>query len=107
MKIKIYGNEENTKELNIKVLNALEELGLSDFINVEITDDENIKNQLSIAKEPALIVEEESIDFMDTIFEGIIPNDEEIKSMFISIIGGGENGASCGSGGSCGNGCSC
>lgn len=107
MKIKIYWNEENTKELNIKVLNALEELWLSDFINVEITDDENIKNQLSIAKEPALIVEEESIDFMDTIFEWIIPNDEEIKSMFISIIWWGENWASCWSWWSCWNWCSC
>jgi hypothetical protein len=33
-----------------------------------------------------LIVEEEAIDFKDTIFEGIIPDEEELKSMFISII---------------------
>jgi hypothetical protein len=35
-----------------------------------------------------LIIEEESIDFKDTIFEGIIPEDDELKSMFISIVGG-------------------
>ncbi|NVP17109.1 hypothetical protein HUU51_00105 [Candidatus Gracilibacteria bacterium] len=107
MKVKIYGSNENTKELNTKVLNALEELGLSDFITIEVTNDENLKNELNINKEPALIVEEESIDFRDTIFEGIIPSYEEIKSMFISIIGGGESGSSCGTGGSCGSGCSC
>jgi len=28
-----------------------------------------LKNELNITKEPALIVEEESIDFRDTIFE--------------------------------------
>ncbi|MDD2907943.1 MAG: hypothetical protein PHH98_04850 [Candidatus Gracilibacteria bacterium] len=106
MKVKIYGSAENTKELNNKVINSLEELGLSDFISIEVTDDENLKNELNIKSEPALIVEEESIDFRDTIFEGIIPSDEEIKSMFISIIGGGESGSSCAPGG-CGSGCSC
>jgi hypothetical protein len=45
-----------------------------------------LKKELNITKEPALIVEEEAIDFKDTIFEGIIPESEEIKSMFISII---------------------
>jgi hypothetical protein len=32
---------------------------------------------------------EESIDFKDTIFEWIVPEDEELRSMFVSIIGGG------------------
>lgn len=106
MKIKLFWNEENTKELLEKVNKSLEELWLTDFINVEITNDESIKNELNITKEPALIVEEESIDFKDTIFEWIIPSDEEIKSMFISIIGWWESESSCAPGG-CGSWCSC
>lgn len=107
MKVKIYWSNENTKELNTKVLNALEELGLSDFITIEVTNDENLKNELNINKEPALIVEEESIDFRDTIFEWIIPSYEEIKSMFISIIWWWESWSSCWTWGSCWSGCSC
>ncbi len=106
MKVKIFWNKENVWELNDKVLSSLNELGLSEFINIEITNDENLKNELNITKEPALIIEEESIDFRDTIFEWIIPSDEEIKSMFISIIGWWETGSSCAPGW-CGSGCSC
>lgn len=109
MKIKIFWSEENTNELVNKVQISLEELGLVDFIKVEVTQDESLKNELNITKEPALIVEEEAIDFKDTIFEGIIPEAEEIKSMFISIIGWWEAGG-CGSkedDGSCGTGCAC
>ncbi|MDP2090818.1 MAG: hypothetical protein Q8K30_04440 [Candidatus Gracilibacteria bacterium] len=106
MKVKIYGTPENTEVLLNKVNSTLEELGLSDFIQVETTLDEELKNELNITKEPALIVEEEAIDFKDTIFEGIIPEDEELKSMFISIIGGGESEGGCAPGG-CGSGCSC
>jgi hypothetical protein len=36
---------------------------------VEKTSDKKIKEKLNISKEPALIVEEENIDFIDTIFE--------------------------------------
>ena len=90
MKIKLYWTEENTKELLNKVNTSLDELWLSDFIKVEVTQDEELKKELNITKEPALIVEEEAIDFKDTIFEWIIPEDEELKSMFISIIGGWE-----------------
>lgn len=88
MKIKLFWTDENTKELLSKVNTSLDELGLSDFIKVETTQDEELKKELNITKEPALIVEEEAIDFKDTIFEWIIPEDEELKSMFISIIGG-------------------
>lgn len=91
MKIKLFWAPENTKELLDKVNNSLEELWLLGFISVELTQDEKLKENLSIEKEPALIVEEESIDFIDTIFEGIIPSDSEIKSMFVSIIWGGES----------------
>lgn len=106
MEVKLFWNEENTKELDLKVKNSLEELWLSDFIKVEITQDENLKTELSIEKEPALIVVEESIDFKDTIFEWIIPSDDEIKSMFISIIWGGESAGWCAPEW-CGSGCSC
>lgn len=106
MKVNIFWSEENTKELLDKVNKSLDELGLSDFIKVETTNDENLKNELGIKNEPALIVEEESIDFKDTIFEWIIPSDEEIKAMFISIIGGWESWSSCAPEW-CGSWCSC
>lgn len=101
MKVKIFWQSGQIEELLNKVNNSLDELGLSDFMEVEVTNDENLKNELNIQKEPALIIEEEAIDFKDTIFEWIIPSDEEIKSMFISIIwwwdGGSCNSGSCGS----------
>lgn len=86
MNIKIFWKKENTKELFQKVSLSLEELGLSEFIKLEETNDEKLKKELDIKKEPALIIEEENIDFKDTIFEWIVPSDEEIKSMLISII---------------------
>lgn len=106
MKIKIYGTNDMTAELLEKVKKSLEELGLSDFIKVESTDAEEFKTEFDIKQEPALIIEEESIDFRDMIFEGIVPEDEELKSMFISIIGG-ESGGSCWTGwcGDCSSGC--
>lgn len=104
MKIKIYWTDEKVQVLFDKVNHSLEEIGLNDFIEVETTSDENLKNELNIQAEPALIIEEESIDFKDTIFEGIIPENEELKSMFISIIGGESSGGGCWSGGSCGSG---
>ncbi|MDQ7009519.1 MAG: hypothetical protein Q9M94_04485 [Candidatus Gracilibacteria bacterium] len=110
MQVKIFGEGEKTKELLLKVKNVLDELGLVDFIKVEETSDESLKNELGIKETPALIIEEESIDFKDIIFEGTIPGDEELKSMFTSIIGGGDTGGSCGSteaDGSCGTGCAC
>lgn len=86
MKIKIYWTEENTKELLNRVNLSLDELWLVDFIKVEVTLDKKLKEELNITKEPALIVEEEAIDFKDTIFEWIVPENEELKWMFISII---------------------
>jgi hypothetical protein len=106
MKVKLFWNEENTKNLLTKVESSLDELWLRDFIELEITNDQALKNELNIEKEPALIIEEESIDFKDTIFEWIEPSNEEIKSMFISIIWGWEAWWSCAPGG-CGSWCSC
>lgn len=104
MKIQIYWKPEHTNVLFQKVKLTLDELGLSDFIELYETEDPSIIQNLEVKQEPALIIEEESIDFKDVIFEWMIPTDEEIKSMLVSIIGwwGGE-GWSCGSGwcGSC------
>jgi hypothetical protein len=107
MKVKIYWTEENTKELLNKVNSCLDELGLVDFIQVETTEDEKLKKELSITKEPALIVEEESIDFKDTIFEWIVPENEELKGMFISIIWGWSTGWCWTDEDWCPTGCSC
>jgi len=41
---------------------------------------------MNIKEEPALIIEEGSIDFKDVIFEGQTPPEEEIKPMLVSII---------------------
>lgn len=60
-------------------------------MELEITQDETLKQELGITQESACIIEEESINFKDMIFEGIIPEETEIKSMFLSIIGGGES----------------
>lgn len=109
MEIKIYWTEDNTKELLNRVNSSLDELWLNDFIKVETTLDETLKNELNITKEPALIVIEEAIDFKDTIFEWIVPENEELKWMFISIIWWAETGG-CGSAEadwSCGTWCSC
>jgi hypothetical protein len=42
---------------------------LYENITTEISFDENLKTALNITKEPAFIIEEESIDFKDMIFE--------------------------------------
>ncbi len=105
MKVKIYWEEGSTKELFDKVKNILDELGLVDFIELAETSDDAIKTELGIKESPALIIEEEAIDFKDVIFEWVIPEDDEIKSMFTSIIWWGE-GWWCAPEW-CGSGCSC
>lgn len=91
MIIKILWEEKVSKGLFTKVQNSIEELWLSDFIQLEkIITDDDLKKELDIKQEPALIIEEDSIDFKDVIFEGIVPDEEEIKSMLLSIIGWGE-----------------
>lgn len=65
---------------------ALTDLSLDDAVKVETTNDDSYKLELRITKNPALAIEEESIEFRDMIFEGEIPAYDEIKSMFISIL---------------------
>jgi len=86
MKIKIFWSKESNKDLLKKVKTGIDDLWLTDFIVLEETNDESMKKELNITKEPALIIEEESIEFKDVIFEWIVPEEEEIKSMLISII---------------------
>ena len=95
MQVKIFWEWEKSLELSKKVKYILDELGLVDFIKIEETNSEELKNELNIKEIPALIIEEESIDFKDIIFEWIIPEDEELKSMFTSIIGGWDMWDSC------------
>jgi hypothetical protein len=86
MKIIIYWKWEKTEELYNKVALSIDELWLWEFIDLEVINDKKLKSKLNISKKPALIVEEENIDFIDVIFEWIIPDEEEIRSMIISVI---------------------
>lgn len=107
MQIKIYWTNPETNSLLEKVNFSIDELGLQDFIQAEVTTDETLKTELNISKEPALIIIEESIDFKDMIFEWIVPEVEELKSMFVSIIWGWEWAWGWCSSWGCGSGCSC
>lgn len=80
-------------------------MNLSYEIDISTTDDVNYKLELGITENPALCIEEESIDFKDVIFQGEIPTEEEIRSIFVSILGD-EDDAGCGDGcGTCESGC--
>jgi hypothetical protein len=107
MEIKIFWEWEETKELINRVNISIDELWLNDFITLSTTTDETLKTELNISKEPALIIVEESIDFKDMIFEWIVPDIEELKSMFISIIWWWESSWGCSSWScwSCGSSC--
>lgn len=105
MKVIIYGDGEETTTLQQKVKISLDELGLTDFVELKMTADSDLKAELDIKEMPALVIEEESIEFKDMIFEGIVPEGDELKSMFVSIIGWGAGGG-CAPGG-CGSWCSC
>lgn len=109
MKVCIWGSWAQADELNAKIVLVLEELGLTDFVTIDKTESAEMKEELKISEESALIIEEESINFKDMIFEGMVPESEELKSMFISIIWWG-SGWWCGSKDetwSCGTWCAC
>jgi len=86
MKVKIFGDDDSATTLLERVNFAVDELGLSDTITTELTTDDNLKVSLKITQSPALIIEEESIGFQDMIFEGMTPEENELKSMFVSIM---------------------
>jgi hypothetical protein len=110
MLIKLVGSGSVLTDLQSLVNKALTELALDDAVTVSTTDDAGYKLELGITENPALAIEEESIDFRDMIFQWDVPTYDEIKSMFISILGDEEDhggGGGCGSGGcgTCGTGC--
>lgn len=109
MIIQIVGSGDKLQELHTLITRALGELSLDDAVQVQTTDDASYKMELGITENPALAIEEESIDYKDMIFQGEIPEYDEIKSMFISILGDDEaaHGGSCGTDGcgSCTTGC--
>lgn len=86
MKIKLVGTGSELENLESLVLKSLSELSLDDAVSVEKTDDSSYKMELGITENPALAIEEESIDFKDMIFQGEVPEYDEIKSMFVSIL---------------------
>ncbi len=108
MIIQLVGEGTTLADLETLVNKALGELALSDAVTVKISNDPAYKMELGITESPALCIEEESIEFKDMIFQGEVPEYEEIKSMFISILGDDTHGEgdSCGTGGcgDCGSG---
>lgn len=103
MIIQLIGSWTELENLETLVNKALNDLALSDAISIKTSNDEALKMELGITQNPALAIEEESIDFRDMIFQGEVPEYDEIKSMFISILGDDDDGmgGGCG-GGSCG-----
>lgn len=98
MIIQLVGSGKELDTLKELVDRSLSELSLSDETKVRTTDDPAYKMELGITENPALCIEEESIDFRDMIFQWEVPPYEEIKSMFVSILGDDEDhGGGCGS----------
>ncbi len=104
MIIKLVGSGPELENLQNLVQQSLTELALADSVKIETTDDPSYKMELGITENPALAIEEESIEFRDMIFQGEVPAYEEIKSMFISILGDDEDhgGGSCSTEWGCG-----
>ncbi|MDD2917346.1 MAG: hypothetical protein PHH70_05900 [Candidatus Gracilibacteria bacterium] len=103
MQIVIVGTAPMSQELFSRTSEILADIGLADVVKIRETDDAAYKMELGITENPALCIEEESIEFRDVIFQGIIPEKAEIKSLLVSIVGGEESsGDSCGTGG-CGS----
>jgi hypothetical protein len=104
MIIKLVGEGADLARLQDLVQGSLSNLGLTDLVSIEITDDSAYKMELGITQNPALCIEESSIDFKDMIFEGVVPEKAELDSMFVSILGSSDesSGGGCDTGGSCG-----
>jgi hypothetical protein len=54
---------------------------------VELYDTPEYRELMKIGSLPALCIEEESINFRDMIFEGVVPEQSELVSLFISLFG--------------------
>ena len=57
---------------------------------VELYDTPQYREDMKIAEPIALCIEEESINFRDMIFEGVVPEQSELTNLFISLFGAGE-----------------
>ncbi len=64
MKTIIFWEWEDSLKLKELVVSSLEDLWLNDFIEIEISNSDELKQELSITKTPALIIEEESIEWL-------------------------------------------
>ncbi len=103
MQIVIVGSGSPASDLFTRTSEILAELWLTGVVSIREQNDEAYKMELGITENPALCIEEESIDFRDVIFQGITPEKTEIKSLLMSIVWGEESeGDSCGTGG-CGS----
>ncbi len=69
MIIKLVGSGTELDTLSTLVKQALIELALDDAVKIETTDDAAYKMELGITENPALALEEESIEFRDMIFQ--------------------------------------
>jgi len=69
MIIKLVGSGADLASLETLIRKAFIELALDDAIKIESTDDPAYKLELGITENPALAIEEESIDFRDMIFQ--------------------------------------
>lgn len=109
MIIRIVGEGVDFETLKDRINQSIQMLGFGNLVDIKTDFSNEYKAELGITKNPALCIEEESIDFKDMIFEGSVPEQEEIDAMFMSIFGGEEDGESCGSGGcdDCSGGCGC
>lgn len=97
MIIRIVGTWPDADTLLSRVQASLEELGLLSHTTVELFDTPEYRQEMKIAEPVALCIEEESINFRDMIFEGVIPEQPEITSLFISLFGSEEQKSACGS----------
>ena len=86
MLIKLVWEWADLSKLETSVKSITEELWLSEFLTIEITNDDSYKASLEITENPALCIEEDSIDFRDLIFQWQVPSEEELKAMFMAII---------------------
>jgi len=87
MLIRIVGTSPDTDTLLSRVQASLEGLGLLSHASVEIYDTPEYREQMKITNIPALCMEEESINFRDMIFEGVVPEQAELTSLFVSLFG--------------------
>mgnify|MGYP000729943860 CR=1 FL=1 len=90
MLIRIVGTSPDTDILLSRVQASLEELGLLSHTTVELYDTPEYREEMKITNVPALCIEESSINFRDMIFEGVVPEQTELVSLFISLFGSGE-----------------